>query len=339
MSTSYTLEEILERQCEKLQDLEIATIFVKSKDAMKEELLKMRTAVSQKCNDIEIMRQKLDEMKKQNNQCRELMLHIKAVSKKINHMKRNIPSELIHDYYETQNSLPLRSMAGEEFTPVHTVITDNREKQETPMIDCKKVLFNEPEVCLMISLIGTDEFSKIPKYIIGRQSLETVNNFINTINQILKAKYMFLSLGKAHARKQGDLNLYLHYKKQEMDICNDNKYVYFFTGEDYERQTKSKLDKLKLNLMIVLRHCKRLREHRIKNDVRYIRFCFGRRGSVFIRNTQLIKIRLPVELFRRNEDSSLVCHERILPFSIPRNEVICSEIISIVRSTCGDKIV
>lgn len=37
---------------------------------MKEELLKMRTAVSQKCNDIEIMRQKLDEMKKQNNQCR-----------------------------------------------------------------------------------------------------------------------------------------------------------------------------------------------------------------------------------------------------------------------------
>lgn len=31
MSTSYTLEEILEKQCEKLQDLEIATIFVKSK--------------------------------------------------------------------------------------------------------------------------------------------------------------------------------------------------------------------------------------------------------------------------------------------------------------------
>ncbi|CAD1474397.1 unnamed protein product, partial [Heterotrigona itama] len=240
------------------------------KDAMKEEFLKMRTAVSQMCNGIENIRQTLNEMTKQNNQCRELLSLIEALDKRIIHMERNIPSELIHDYHKTRSSL-VSNVTSEFMQESHALIDENRTEKrgETPVRDCKKVLFNEPEVCPAIPLIDQDEFSKIPKYIIGRQSLETVNNFINTINQILRTKYTFLSLGKAHARKQGELNLYLHFKKQEMDICNDNEYIYFFTGKDYERQVKSKLDKLKLNLITVLRHCKRLREHRIKNDVRY----------------------------------------------------------------------
>lgn len=47
-------------------------------------------------------------------------------------------------------------------------------------------------------------------------------------------------------------------------------YLYFFTAEDYYRQTKTKLDKTKLNLITALRHCKRLRECRIKNELRYV---------------------------------------------------------------------
>ena len=136
-------------------------------------------------------------------------------------MERNVPSELIRDYHKTSlvSNVPLELMQES-----HALIGEDRTEKrgETPMRDCKKVLFNEPEVCPAIPLIDEDEFSKIPKYIIGRQSLETVNNFINIINQILRAKYTFLALGKAHARKQGELNLYLHFKKEEMDICNDN---------------------------------------------------------------------------------------------------------------------
>lgn len=271
--TLYTLEEILERQCEKLRDLETATVFIRSKDALKEEFLKMRTAVSQMCNGIETIRQTLNEMTKQNNQCRELLSLIESLDRRINHMEKNIPSKLIRDYQKTESSLSSNVILEKEFMQEsHALIDENRTEKrgETPMRDCKKILFNEPEICPAISMIDKDEFSKIPKYIIGRQSLETVNSFINIINQILRTKYTFLSLGKAHARKQGELNLYLDFKKQEMDICNDNECVYFFTGTDYERQVKSKLDKLKLNLITVLRHCKRLREHRIKNDVRYV---------------------------------------------------------------------
>lgn len=58
-----------------------------------------------------------------------------------------------------------------------------------------------------------------------------------------------------------------HLKKYKNYV---SEYIYFFTGEDYEKQMKSKLNKIKLNLITVLRHCKRLREHRIKNDLRYV---------------------------------------------------------------------
>ena len=145
-------------------------------------------------------------------------------------MERNIPSELIRDYHKTESSLVSNVILEKEFMQESPALIDeNRteKRRETPMRDCKKILFNEPEVCPAIPLIDKDEFSKIPKYIIGRQSLETVNNFINIINQILRTKYTFLSLGKAHARKQGELNLYLHFKKQEMDICNDNGKFFF----------------------------------------------------------------------------------------------------------------
>lgn len=136
-------------------------------------------------------------------------------------MENNVPQELIRDYQSKVN-ISSNSLRNESVRNSGTNIETNTETPDTPKRDCKKILFNEPEVYPIIPLITSDEFSKIPKYIIGRQTLATVNNLLDSINQILKAKYTFLSLGKAHARKQGDLNLYLHYKKQDLDICTTN---------------------------------------------------------------------------------------------------------------------
>ncbi|XP_003705138.2 SKA complex subunit 1 isoform X1 [Megachile rotundata] len=271
MAASCSLEEILERQCEKLRDLETATIFINSKNAIKEEFLKMYKEVTQMHDGIEIMRKRLEELKEQNNECVELSLLIKELDKKIIHMETNVSSKLIYDYHNNENSLCTSMFPEDDFVRKSSMITESdAEDQKTLKKDCKKILFNEPDVCPMIPLIREDEFHTIPKYIIGRQPLETLNNLIVTINQVLKAKYTFLSQGKAHARKQGYLNVYLHYKKQELDVCTNNEYVYFFTAIDYEKYAKSKLNKIKLNLLTVLRHCKRLREHRVKNDIHYV---------------------------------------------------------------------
>ncbi|CAK9818284.1 Spindle and kinetochore-associated protein 1 [Anthophora plagiata] len=272
MMTTNFFEEILAEKCEKLRDLETATMFIKSKEAMKKELFEIRVAVSEMSNGVESIKRKLNEMKKQNNKCRELLSLFEALDKKVLHMEQSVPPELICDYRNADSSLSLNISPEEKLVKeLQTLkVNNNTIKLETPMRDCKKTLFNEFEACPMILLISKDEFSTVPKYIIGRQSLDTVNNLINTINQILKAKYTLLSLGKAHARKQGKLDVYLHYKKQDLDICNDNEYVYFFTGEDYEKHTNTKLNKIKLNLLTVLRHCKRIREYRVKNDLRYV---------------------------------------------------------------------
>lgn len=88
--------------------------------------------------------------------------------------------------------------------------------------NCKRVLSYEPDICSTIPFITTEEFSKIPKYMIGRQTLETINSLINGINQTLIAKYTILSLGKVAAQKKGEINLYLQYKKQEYEMKGEN---------------------------------------------------------------------------------------------------------------------
>ncbi|XP_046432400.1 spindle and kinetochore-associated protein 1-like [Neodiprion fabricii] len=100
------------------------------------------------------------------------------------------------------------------------------------------------------------EFELIPKYMIGRQSLDTINRFSSTINDVLKAKYSLSALGKNGAKKKGEFNLYMHYKIQES--VDTGELVNYFTAKDYQNHTTMKLDKTKLNLSTVLRHCKRL---------------------------------------------------------------------------------
>lgn len=253
-----SLDKILERQCETLRNLETATVFIKNRHEMKDEFVKMYTAVTQISDGVEAQRQKLSNMKEEIKKMKDLILKLNDLDRKIIHMEKNVPLKLIYDYHVIESSAVKAAPKKED--PVATPV----------MQDCKKTLFNEPEVYPTMPLITQEEFSQIPKYIIGRQSLNTINSLINTINEIIQKKYTFLSMGKAHARSRGNLNLFLQYKRQEMDMANENGSLYFFTGEDYEEHTSTKLNKSKLNLLIVLRHCKRIREWRMKNDTRYI---------------------------------------------------------------------
>ncbi|XP_078044315.1 SKA complex subunit 1 isoform X2 [Augochlora pura] len=250
------------------------------KHEMKDELLEMYEQISDISNNIDGLRKQLYKMSDQNKECQELLLLIKSLDDKIVHMEQNVPPKLIYDFHHSENELnhvlkEILSVPYDEEISVNNksdTDRDTEKQKENRIKDCKKILFNEPNVPMYprITLINKNEFDSIPKYIIGRQSLETLNSLVESINQVLKAKYTLLSMGKAQVRKQGNMNLYLHYKKQDLDICKANEIVYFFTNEDYETHTKMKLNKIKLNLITVLRHCKRLREYRVKNDLRYI---------------------------------------------------------------------
>lgn len=155
---------------------------------------------------------------------------VEALDKKILHQEKNVPPELIQGYQNATVSpdmLECTVNSKHQLTAqVPSSIRSNKVIEKQEMVkDCKRTLFNEPEICPTIPFITAEEFNKIPKYIIGRQTVNTldiINNFISAINQTLIAKYTILSLGKAAAQKKGEINLYLHYKKQEFDIREGN---------------------------------------------------------------------------------------------------------------------
>ncbi|XP_076299276.1 SKA complex subunit 1 [Lasioglossum baleicum] len=274
MANSCSIENIVERQCDKLRYLESAAILVQDKHAVKDVLMEMVVEVSKISDNINKLREQLCKMSDRNKECQELLLLVQTLDDKIVHMERNVPPQLIHNYHHTNDEL---NLVLKEILSNHTEESTNdksniesQSNENCPMKNCKKILFSEPDVYPKVAVITKDEFNTVPKYLIGRQSIETVNSLVETINQVLKAKYTLLSLGKEKVRKQGNMELYLQYKKQELDICTKNEYLYFFTNQDYEMYTKTKLNKIKFNLLTVLRHCKRLREHRVKNDVRYV---------------------------------------------------------------------
>ena len=152
---------------------------------------------------------------------------LEKLNRKIEHMDNNIPPG-IRDFINLQEPNGHKNYLNEtvSFSSKVDVFTPDAHSS---IMDCKKSLFNEPTVCPLLAPLTESEFARIPKYIIGRQTLDAVNSLAVTINQILKAKYTLLSLGKNGARKKGDLDLYLEYKKQQTSVKEGegNFYEYY----------------------------------------------------------------------------------------------------------------
>ena len=137
-------------------------------------------------------------------------------------MEKNVPLK-IQEYVQSElpksasNSEPLDDFKKRN---LNNFSLTNGSDTVNNIKNCKKTLFNEPEIP-NISPITPEEFSKIPKYIIGRLTIDTLNSLILSINHIIKSKYSVILLGKNGARKKGELDLYLHYKKEQMSLGPD----------------------------------------------------------------------------------------------------------------------
>lgn len=272
MTSELSVEDLLEEQCAVLDSLHLQTAFIKSKCNLEDDILFIRESVVGISNGFSTLRKNLNQLQESNNSCQKLLLLYQELHHKILHMAENVPPELIEAYLTSTKKKSVQSNFQAQFTIENQHNTndldDTLNVQEANIKNCKKALFNEPKYP-QIALLTKEEFDEIPKYMIGRQPLHMVNNLINSINQVLKAKYSLLSGGQAAAKKKRELDLYLHYKKQDI-ICESKDGTYFFTIEDYERHTKVKLDRVATKLMMVLRHCKRIREYRSKKELYYI---------------------------------------------------------------------
>lgn len=105
------------------------------------------------------------------------------------------------------------------------------------------------------------------RYMVGRTTLPNINTFVDMINNAFAAKYDILSKGKS-SLKGPDLQLYRNFKSQEIDAI---KGKFFLTESDVAReQNKKNVDKISYNMLIILRHLKRITEHRVGGLVRYV---------------------------------------------------------------------
>ncbi|XP_034945150.1 spindle and kinetochore-associated protein 1-like [Chelonus insularis] len=289
-----TLDDIMKDQLKTANELDVATTFFLNKDIVKESLIAATKDVHSIKSGLCDMKKYLERMKKQNEICQELISCYNSFNTKIKYLENNIPQSLIQALQKPNNQTeekkeskpPLKKIKPNGTTPATIQSVNSQQRTEglnsindinaselfSDVQDCRKTLFKEEtEDSYFIEPLSETEFSKIPKYMIGRQNITNVNDFISTINNVLKAKYSILALGKIGARKKGELELYLQFKKEETDVYpnSGSEKKYFFTAEDYYRETKLKLDKIKLNLLTVLRHSKRIQELRNGKAVKY----------------------------------------------------------------------
>lgn len=271
-----SLEDIILEQSKRLEELTKATSLIQNKEHLSAGLIAAQTDAASLKKELEMARINLQRIKEQYEAMRMMPKLLESLEERIKHQTDNIPLKLLQDYAMSgnnngENLAELNSTTAKSNTRTASSFAgDLSVEDEGNRVDnCKKTLFDEPRGFRPIELLEREEFSRIPKYMIGRQTLEAVNQFVATINQILKAKYSLIALGKNGARKKGEFDLYMTYIKQESADSKEKGQVYFFTAEDYYRHTKTKLDKSKLNLLVVLRHCARLREVRSAKAIQY----------------------------------------------------------------------
>lgn len=144
---------------------------------------------------------------------------LKIYSQQIQHMEKNIPQQ-IEKYVQSDTLVKAEKETNDqiksEFCTLNS-LNRNQNHISNGVNNCEKTLFNGQEIS-QISLLTREEFQKIPKYIIGRNTFETLNCFISNINMIIRNKYSLVALGQLGARKKGELDLYLQYKKQQAGL-------------------------------------------------------------------------------------------------------------------------
>lgn len=121
----------------------------------------------------------------------------------------------------------------------------------------------------MMEHLNDSEFNSIPKYMLSRLTLSTLNESIDAFNHSIMCKYMFIRKFDIQSTKETDYKRYQQYKAQENV---DTKGIYFVTINDIKELTTMKNDSTLRKVLICLRHCKRIKEIRGGQQPKLIRY-------------------------------------------------------------------
>ncbi|KAH7642488.1 uncharacterized protein LOC124492593 [Dermatophagoides farinae] len=121
----------------------------------------------------------------------------------------------------------------------------------------------------MMEHLTQAEYNSIPKYMLSRLTLSTLNESVDAFNHSIMCKYMFIRKFDLHSTKETEYKRYQEYKSHENA---DTKGIYFVTINDIKELSSMKNDSTLRKVLICLRHCKRIKEIRGGQPPKLIRY-------------------------------------------------------------------
>ncbi|XP_058464403.1 uncharacterized protein LOC131438407 [Malaya genurostris] len=188
-----------------------------------------------------------------------LMLHLMEQIDKIqcnNVLKEQHPNTVMNSQQQKTNSIPT----------VHTVdkmfLTDY---QKSPFVSKMK-----PRCLSFLDFniqISQEEFEQVPKYMRGRDSLDELIGFLQSvIVSCFEEKYSLLYKNKKAVTNQQDLAMWKTFHQQQTAFPNSK----FITQGDIARKLGRLIDKKVNSKLTMLRHLHILQETRSEGTVYYI---------------------------------------------------------------------
>ena len=109
-----------------------------------------------------------------------------------------------------------------------------------------------------VSYLTVDEFEKVPKYMKGRLSYETLSQAVDEFNKCLRVKYEFL----ARPLKELGLNDKKRRNILKSQDKSELKARHFVTVDELKDYTMFKTENVRKSVVTVLRHFQKIRENR-----------------------------------------------------------------------------
>ncbi|PSN36498.1 Spindle and kinetochore-associated protein 1 [Blattella germanica] len=232
--------------------------------------LKLKEEIQQIKNGLGGLRSVVDDLKEQVSISKEISKTLEDTQMSIEHMSNNLPNKYVY----IGNNTEIESLATglmdlnipdvEEMTPIP--VTGRYVGSPDLAESCsRRRQLNVYRSS--ISYLTQEEYEKIPRYMRGRMTYETINNFIDEFNVALKKKYDIFGRPRAYLKGKM-LSLYDRFKKEETTETV-SKGIFFCTGQDLKEYSKIKMDKSSQNLLNILRSTRRIKEIRTPGVVRY----------------------------------------------------------------------
>merc|ERR1719348_911026 len=162
-------------------------------------------------------------------------------------------SEINQDLLE---NVPQQALRKSVQSPSSTAPTDSAEKENVPT---GKTTKSCPRVNVStVSYLTVDEFEKVPKYMKGRLSYETLSQAVDEFNKCVTTKYEFL----ARPLKELGLNEKKRRNVLKSQDKSELKQRHFVTVDELKDYSMFKTENVRKSVVTVLRHFQKIRENR-----------------------------------------------------------------------------